>query len=139
MLFTFRILLSFTIEMLELMCNRPTSRGYTGSFSIAVIAHPGRKWMGLVADCLTYLRKLSLGSKWVLDMQPFIWYQTWQCSFGLSLICLVLLLLSCVFCFLIEFCFCSSVLSHSHPLLPLLNCPSPWPFLCLDSPILVSV
>jgi len=60
--------------------------------------------MGLAADCLTYLLiKLSLGSKWVLDMQSFIWYQTWQYSFGLSLTCLVLLLLFCVFCFFVCF------------------------------------
>lgn len=47
--------------------------------------------------------KADLGSKWVLDMQSFIWYQTWQYSFGLSLTCLVLLLLFCVFCFLFFF------------------------------------
>lgn len=53
---------SFTIEMLKSRQNSPASPGYSSNISIAVIAHLGGKWMGLAADCLTYLLiKLTLG------------------------------------------------------------------------------
>lgn len=133
---------SFPIEMLKLMENSPTSAlppGCTGNISITVIAHLGRNGWAWLLTTSHNLITLSFGSKWVLGIQfchpvsvrcgstPLVWVLfVWFCCY-----CSVFSVLWVLFLLLAAF-------SPPHPL-PFLNYPTPWPFLCLDFPILVSV